>query len=110
VRFIYFLLLLNNVIDSNTRGMYVLVELPAFVYFTSLSLFVVTWFLTTRVLTKVSQINVKNWRKKLTSMCLAINLTTYGLFGLVIILYETLPAAPVVNCAGRITVFDLTTA
>eukprot|EP00029_Vermamoeba_vermiformis_P008805 TRINITY_DN4217_c0_g1_i1.p1 TRINITY_DN4217_c0_g1~~TRINITY_DN4217_c0_g1_i1.p1 ORF type:complete len:1691 (+),score=237.37 TRINITY_DN4217_c0_g1_i1:166-5073(+) len=109
MRAIYFLLLLNNVIDSSTRGMYVLVELPAFIYFTALSLFVVTWFLTTRVLTKVSQINVKNWRKKLTTMCLAINLTTYAIFVLVIILYETLPQPPVVTCAGRITVFDLTT-
>lgn len=89
--------------------MYVLVELPAFVYFTALSLFVVTWFLTTRVLTKVSQINIKNWRKKLTTLCLAINLTTYAIFVLVIILYETLPQPPVVTCAGRITVFDLTT-
>jgi hypothetical protein len=40
---LYFLLLVGNVFAIESRGDYVLIELPSFLYFSTLSVYVIVW-------------------------------------------------------------------
>ncbi len=43
VRLLFFLLLVGNVFVTDSRGDYVLIELPSFLYFSTLSIYVIVW-------------------------------------------------------------------
>jgi hypothetical protein len=105
VRLLYFLLLVGNVFAIESRGDYVLIELPSFLYFSTLSVYVIVWAVSLR-----SALDMGNDTKRLLQRAtLIVNGSIYLIFILLIILYETLRPAPVVECNGLLVTNDLTT-
>ncbi len=102
-----------------SRGEYVLIELPSFFYFSTLSIYVIVWYgskkirmanFDYRAVSMRSTLDVgKETRKMLYRITAIANAVIYIIFILLIILYETLRPTPTTQCNGLLVTYDITT-
>jgi hypothetical protein len=109
VRLLFYLLSVGGVFATqNSHGVYILVELPSFIYFSALSFFVVLWVFTMRLIRKPS-ISRSVMNKRIIRVVAILNAVLYAVFIVLIILYETLPDGDNSICGGRLITRDLST-
>jgi hypothetical protein len=109
VRLLFYLLSAGGVFSTqNARGVYIIVELPSFLYFSALSFFVVLWIFTMRLIRQPS-ISRRVMNKRIVRVVAIINGSLYAIFIVLIILYETLSEEDVAICGGRFISRDFNT-
>ena len=108
IRALYVILILTGVVIGNnsTAIDYILVELPSFLFLTIMTFFIIIWATLIRVNRKLSRRknNTHFW-----GIFFFINGIIYGIFIILIIIYESVKPQSRTSCGGRLVTIDQTT-